>query len=207
MSDNENLGDLISGIISGQVESAKSETKKELPIGTKPKAPKPKSSQKKSKKQAKNQEKESSDSDTYENAHQQAEARRKKRQWEMIARTYPHPENELEQVKEKSLKRTARKGVVQLFNAVREHQKSLNRRQKGGNIQQRTAVIEETKDDFENLLEKKRRVEGKGKKSSLEIESKWKALQGDSAGEEEDWMDWKMVNFLVFFTKFLRILA
>ena len=111
----------------------------------------------------------------------------RKREWEMIARTFPNNNDEAELAKEKRLKRTARKGVVQLFNAVREHQNSLRRRQKGGNIQQRTTRVDETKESFNHLLEKRRRPEEETR--ALESESKWAALNGDSAGEEEDWMD------------------
>ena len=110
----------------------------------------------------------------------------RKRQWEMIARTFPNNNLKSEVTKEKFLKRTARKGVVQLFNAVREHQKSLKRRQKGGNIQQRTTRVEETEEKFNHLLDKRRK--GEEEEERIETESKWKALQGREAGEEEDWM-------------------
>ena len=69
----------------------------------------------------------------------------------MIARTIPSQTPE-SKIFESQLKRTARKGVVQLFNAVREYQKQSEKRFKRGNIQQRTNKIEETKQSFESLL-------------------------------------------------------
>ena len=60
----------------------------------------------------------------------------------------------------------------------------MKRKQKGGNIQQRTTRIDETRDDFEHLLKKNK------KNDEISTESKWSALQnGDGAGEEDDWMD------------------
>ena len=111
---------------------------------------------------------------------------RKHRDWEMIGRVL-HPE--MNSAKEKRLRRNARIGVVQLFTAVRAHQTNLKRKQKGGNIQQRTTRIDETRDDFEHLLKKKKSKDNEGEGKSVTTESKWSALKGDEAGEEDDWMD------------------
>ena len=103
----------------------------------------------------------------------------------MIARTMPDNSDPKERAKEQRLKRIARKGVVQLFNAVREHQQQLDY-QKVGNIQQRTADVDETKQNFESLLKKKKvdDEEDEGEK----LKSKWSALQGDEAVDEA-WND------------------
>ena len=95
----------------------------------------------------------------------------------MIARTMPDNSDPKERAKEQRLKRIARKGVVQLFNAVREHQQQLDY-QKVGNIQQRTADVDETKQNFESLLKKKKvdDEEDEGEK----LKSKWSALQADT---------------------------
>merc|ERR1712127_90817 len=107
---------------------------------------------------------------------------RKHREWEMIGRVM-HPS--LTSAKEKKLRRNARIGVVQLFTAVRAHQSKLIKKQKGGNIQQRTTRVDETRDEFEHLLKKKNHEE-----DEPTTESKWSALQGgNEAGEEDDWMD------------------
>jgi len=107
---------------------------------------------------------------------------RKHREWEMIGRVM-NPS--LTSAKEKKLRRNARIGVVQLFTAVRAHQSKLIKKQKGGNIQQRTTRVDETRDEFEHLLKKKNHEE-----DEPTTESKWSALQGgNEAGEEDDWMD------------------
>jgi len=107
---------------------------------------------------------------------------RKHREWEMIGRVM-NPS--LTNAKEKKLRRNARIGVVQLFTAVRAHQSKLIKKQKGGNIQQRTTRVDETRDEFEHLLKKKNHEE-----DEPTTESKWSALQGgNEAGEEDDWMD------------------
>lgn len=105
---------------------------------------------------------------------------RKHREWEMIGRVM-HPS--MTNAKEKKLRRNARIGVVQLFTAVRAHQSQLMKKQKGGNIQQRTTRVDETRDEFEHLLKKKNH------ENEPTTESKWNALKGDEAGEEDDWMD------------------
>ena len=65
------------------------------------------------------------------------------------------------------------------------HQSKLIKKQKGGNIQQRTTRVDETRDEFEHLLKKKNHED-----DEPTTESKWSALQGgNEAGEEDDWMD------------------
>ncbi|KAK1795027.1 hypothetical protein P4O66_010216 [Electrophorus voltai] len=77
----------------------------------------------------------------------------KKRAWEMICRVKPDVVQDKE--KERTLQRTATRGVVQLFNAVRTHQKKMNEkmREVGGSERKKAKVLSSvSKKDFIDVL-------------------------------------------------------
>ncbi|NXX45873.1 RRP15 protein, partial [Tricholaema leucomelas] len=77
----------------------------------------------------------------------------KKREWEMMCRVKPDVVKDRET--ERNLQRIATRGVVQLFNAVRTHQKNVDEKVKkaGSSIRQRAKLMSSvSKKDFINVL-------------------------------------------------------
>ncbi|XP_076827793.1 RRP15-like protein [Brachyhypopomus gauderio] len=77
----------------------------------------------------------------------------KKRAWELMCRVKPDVVQDKE--KERTLQRTATRGVVQLFNAVRTHQKSMNEKMKevGGSERKKAKLLSSvSKKDFIDVL-------------------------------------------------------
>ncbi|XP_074539726.1 RRP15-like protein isoform X1 [Halichoeres trimaculatus] len=84
-----------------------------------------------------------------------------KRGWEMMSRMKPDVVKD--RVKERALQRVATRGVVQLFNAVRKHQKTVEEKVKevGGSERKKAKLLSSvTKKDFIDVL--RRREEGGG---------------------------------------------
>ncbi|XP_071761508.1 RRP15-like protein [Centroberyx gerrardi] len=82
----------------------------------------------------------------------------KKRAWEMMCRDKPDVVKDRET--ERNLQRIATRGVVQLFNAVRKHQKTMNEKVKevGGSERKKAKILSSvSKRDFIDVL---RRTEG-----------------------------------------------
>lgn len=111
----------------------------------------------------------------------------KKRVWEMMAREKPDVVKDRET--EKALQRIATRGVVQLFNAVRKHQKTIDIKLKevGGSERKKAKFLSSvSKKDFIDVL---RRTEGGSGASSktedtaaaaaAEDQSSWKVLSDD----------------------------
>ncbi|NWH39651.1 RRP15 protein, partial [Chloropsis hardwickii] len=105
----------------------------------------------------------------------------KKREWEMMCRVKPDVVKDRE--KERNLQRIATRGVVQLFNAVRTHQKKMEEEvKKAGSSEKRRAKLMSSvsKRDFIDVL---RNVEGaKGGKNPTGKATKSK--QGEVKSEE-----------------------
>ncbi|NXU50154.1 RRP15 protein, partial [Turnix velox] len=105
----------------------------------------------------------------------------KKREWEMMCRVKPDVAKDRE--RERNLQRTATRGVVQLFNAVRTHQKNIDEKVKSGGTSERKRaklMSSVSKKDFINVL---RNTEGaKGGRNSAGKASKSK--QGEVKSEE-----------------------
>ncbi|XP_072503914.1 RRP15-like protein [Notamacropus eugenii] len=77
----------------------------------------------------------------------------KKREWEMMCRVKPDVVKDKEV--ERNLQRIATRGVVQLFNAVRKHQKNVDEKMKevGGSVRKRAKLMSTvTKKDFISVL-------------------------------------------------------
>ncbi|XP_043818527.1 RRP15-like protein [Dromiciops gliroides] len=77
----------------------------------------------------------------------------KKREWEMMCRVKPDVVKDKEI--ERNLQRIATRGVVQLFNAVRKHQKNVDEKMKevGGSVRKRAKLMSTvTKKDFISVL-------------------------------------------------------
>ncbi|KAG7469946.1 hypothetical protein MATL_G00134240 [Megalops atlanticus] len=77
----------------------------------------------------------------------------KKRAWEMMCREKPDVVKDRET--ERNLQRIATRGVVQLFNAVRKHQKNMDEKMKevGGSERKRAKLLSSvSKKDFINVL-------------------------------------------------------
>ncbi|KAB5586366.1 hypothetical protein PHYPO_G00000760 [Pangasianodon hypophthalmus] len=77
----------------------------------------------------------------------------KKRAWEMMCRVKPDVVRDKE--KERNLQRIATRGVVQLFNAVRQHQKNVDEKVKevGGSERKKAKVLSSiSKKDFIDVL-------------------------------------------------------
>jgi len=97
----------------------------------------------------------------------------RKRELDSIGRSMPNP---LQRNAERTLTRIATRGVVQLFNAVREQQKDMKSqlRQAGGSFRKQEKVLKTiNKANFINMLSGKAMVEGEEpaeKKSRLEKE-------------------------------------
>uniref|UniRef100_A0A8C6WJ74 RRP15-like protein n=1 Tax=Neogobius melanostomus TaxID=47308 RepID=A0A8C6WJ74_9GOBI len=86
----------------------------------------------------------------------------KKRSWEMLCRVKPNIVKDKEA--EKTLQRVATRGVVQLFNAVRKHQKTIDEKVKevGGSERKKAKILSSvSKKDFIDVL--RRTEEGSGK--------------------------------------------
>ncbi|XP_066539282.1 RRP15-like protein [Hoplias malabaricus] len=77
----------------------------------------------------------------------------KKKAWEMMCRVKPDVVQDKE--KEKTLQRTATRGVVQLFNAVRKHQQNVDEKMKevGGSERKKAKILSSvSKKDFIDIL-------------------------------------------------------
>ncbi|XP_029688240.1 RRP15-like protein isoform X2 [Takifugu rubripes] len=99
----------------------------------------------------------------------------KKRSWEMLCREKPDIVKDREA--EKALQRVATRGVVQLFNAVRKHQKTIDKQVKeaGGSERKKAKLLSSvSKKDFIDVL---RRTDGDGRATSKP--------QEDTAAAEE----------------------
>ncbi|NXV79504.1 RRP15 protein, partial [Atlantisia rogersi] len=105
----------------------------------------------------------------------------KKREWEMMCRVKPDVVKDRDT--ERNLQRIATRGVVQLFNAVKTHQKNVDEKVKkaGSSDRQRAKLLSSvSKKDFINVL---RNMEGaKGSKNSSGKAAKSK--QGEVKSEE-----------------------
>ncbi|XP_419413.2 RRP15-like protein [Gallus gallus] len=105
----------------------------------------------------------------------------KKREWEMMCRVKPDVVKDRD--RERNLQRIATRGVVQLFNAVRTHQKNVDEKVKKGarSERQRAKLLSSvSKKDFINVL---RSMEGaKGNRNSARKAAKSK--QGEVKSEE-----------------------
>ncbi|NWQ67726.1 RRP15 protein, partial [Neopipo cinnamomea] len=104
----------------------------------------------------------------------------KKREWEMMCRVKPDVVKDRE--KERNLQRIATRGVVQLFNAVRAHQKNIDEKMKkaGSSDRRRAKLLSSvSKKDFINVL---RNMEGaKGGKNDGKAT---KCKEGEVKSEE-----------------------
>ncbi|CAN9514152.1 unnamed protein product [Ophioblennius macclurei] len=105
----------------------------------------------------------------------------KKHAWEMMCREKPNIVSDRE--REKALQRIATRGVVQLFNAVKKHQKTMDDKLKevGGSERKKAKILTSvSKKDFIDVL---RGEEGKGKaeKQPAAAEEKpvWSVLRDD----------------------------
>ncbi|XP_072189716.1 RRP15-like protein [Excalfactoria chinensis] len=105
----------------------------------------------------------------------------KKREWEMMCRVKPDVVRDRD--RERNLQRIATRGVVQLFNAVRTHQKNVDEKVKKGakSERQRAKLLSSvSKKDFINVL---RSMEGaKGNHNSAKKAAK--SEQGEVKSEE-----------------------
>nr|XP_051693894.1 RRP15-like protein [Oryctolagus cuniculus] len=103
----------------------------------------------------------------------------KRREWEMMCRVKPDVVKDKEA--ERNLQRTARRGVVQLVNAVQKHQKNVEEKGKeaGGCIRKSAKLISTvSKKDFISVL---RGMDGStNEKSSTEKNSKAKQTKAKS---------------------------
>ncbi|KAM4632668.1 RRP15-like protein [Polymixia lowei] len=116
----------------------------------------------------------------------------KKRAWEMMCREKPDLVKNREA--EKNLQRTATRGVVQLFNAVKKHQKTMDEKVKdvGGSERKKAKLLSTvSKKDFIDVL---RRTEGGSNvaiKSENNTEEKpsWSVLRDDfmMGASMKDW--------------------
>ncbi|XP_074078788.1 RRP15-like protein isoform X2 [Macrotis lagotis] len=108
----------------------------------------------------------------------------KKREWEMMCRVKPDVVKDKEV--ERNLQRIATRGVVQLFNAVRKHQKNVDEKMKevGGSVRKRAKLMSTvTKKDFISVLrgvdESKDNRSPKGQ-NPKDTQTKGKSEQGSS---------------------------
>ncbi|XP_034729758.1 RRP15-like protein isoform X2 [Etheostoma cragini] len=110
----------------------------------------------------------------------------KKRAWEMMCREKPDIVKDRET--ERALQRIATRGVVQLFNAVRKHQKTVNNKVKefGGSERKKAKFLSSvTKKDFIDVLrrtEEGSRVTGQTEKdaaAAAEEKPAWSVLTDD----------------------------
>nr|XP_061800600.1 RRP15-like protein [Nerophis lumbriciformis] len=110
----------------------------------------------------------------------------KKRAWEMMCRV--KPDIVLDREAERALQRTATRGVVQLFNAVRSHQKNIDdkvKKEAGGSERKKAKILSSvSKKDFIDVL---RRTDGgssvkvKEEKIDTQVDEKpaWSVLRDD----------------------------
>lgn len=123
----------------------------------------------------------------------------KKRQWEMMCRVKPDVVKDKEV--ERNLQRIATRGVVQLFNAVRTHQGTINEKMKevGGSERKRSKLISSvSKKDFIDVLRGKERKGDAGATEKREVkkmnikserDSQWNILRDDfmMGASMKDW--------------------
>ncbi|NXA35425.1 RRP15 protein, partial [Eudromia elegans] len=105
----------------------------------------------------------------------------KKREWEMMCRVKPDVVKDRE--KERNLQRIATRGVVQLFNAVRAHQKNMDEKVKkaGKSERQRAKLMSSvSKKDFISVLRNMEGAKGNQNLSGKTAKSK----QGETKSEE-----------------------
>ncbi|XP_047455011.1 RRP15-like protein [Mugil cephalus] len=108
----------------------------------------------------------------------------KKRAWEMMFREKPDVVKDRET--ERALQRIATRGVVQLFNAVRKHQKTVDDKVKeaGGSERKKVKILSSvSKKDFIDVL---RRTEGGGRVSVK--------TEKEAAGDAEDKSGWNVLR-------------
>ncbi|XP_020664123.3 RRP15-like protein [Pogona vitticeps] len=106
----------------------------------------------------------------------------KKREWEMMCRVKPDVAKDREM--ERNLQRIATRGVVQLFNAVRKHQKNVDEKVKeaGSSERKRAKLISSvSKRDFIDVL---RGMEGTETERNIARKS-LKSNQAESKSEDE----------------------
>ncbi|KAM3929884.1 RRP15-like protein isoform 2-T2 [Leptodactylus fuscus] len=121
----------------------------------------------------------------------------KKRQWEMMCRVKPDVVKDREA--ERNLQRTATRGVVQLFNAVKTHQGNINDKMKevGHSERKKSKLMSSvSKKDFINVLRGKEGQEEtgerpRGKKAAAKTQntSEWNILRDDfmMGASMKDW--------------------
>ncbi|KAI1885537.1 hypothetical protein AGOR_G00204800, partial [Albula goreensis] len=121
----------------------------------------------------------------------------KKRAWEMMCREKPDVVKDRET--ERNLQRVATRGVVQLFNAVRKHQKNMEEKVKevGGSERKRAKLLSTvSKKDFIDVLRGKESTEEKGAKAdrktagaAAEETPAWSVLKEDfmMGASMKDW--------------------
>ncbi|XP_061772546.1 RRP15-like protein [Nerophis ophidion] len=107
----------------------------------------------------------------------------KKRAWEMMCRV--KPDIVLDREAERALQRTATRGVVQLFNAVRSHQKNIDdkvKKEAGGSERKKAKILSSvSKKDFIDVL---RRTDGGSsvkvkEEKSVDEKTAWSVLRED----------------------------
>ncbi|XP_028281426.1 RRP15-like protein isoform X2 [Parambassis ranga] len=107
----------------------------------------------------------------------------KKRAWEMMFREKPDVVKDREA--ERALQRIATRGVVQLFNAMRKHQKTVNEKVKevGGSERKKAKILSSvSKKDFIDVLRRTdegSRVTVKTEKESAAEKPAWSVLRDD----------------------------
>merc|ERR1719264_721986 len=117
----------------------------------------------------------------------------RKREVDSIGRSMPNP---LQRNAERTLTKIATRGVVQLFNAVREQQKDMKSqlRQAGGSFRKQEKVLKTiNKANFINMLSGKAMVEGEEpaeKKSRLEKEEE----DEDEDEKEQKQSSWNILR-------------
>ncbi|XP_056142682.1 RRP15-like protein [Lampris incognitus] len=120
----------------------------------------------------------------------------KKRTWEMMCREKPDVVRDRES--ERNLQRIATRGVVQLFNAVRKHQKTMDEKVKevGGSERKKAKILSTvSKKDFIDVLRRSEAgadvVMKRGKQTAAGAEDKpaWSVLQEDfmMGASMKDW--------------------
>ncbi|TFK09782.1 enoyl-CoA delta isomerase 2, mitochondrial [Platysternon megacephalum] len=101
----------------------------------------------------------------------------KKREWEMMCRVKPDVAKDRET--ERNFQRIATRGVVQLFNAVRKHQKTVDEKVKeaGNSNRKRTKLMSSvSKKDFINMLRGSEGAKREQSTSGKTLKSKQKLL-------------------------------
>ncbi|XP_067681221.1 RRP15-like protein [Haliotis asinina] len=110
----------------------------------------------------------------------------KRREWNNLCRVKPDP---LERNRERRLQRIATRGVVQLFNAVRQQQKVLEEKltEAGSSIKKSEKVMQSmTKGKFLDLL--------KGSKPSMSEDSKQDIKKEPTQEKDEQSTKWKILR-------------